>query len=96
MKIIGKIIAAPAILAVTTVKWIAVFCSSMTGWLFHILAIITFLTAIVTYLMQISTGGEMLRMLVAAFILFVLPHVLGVCITGLGRCQEALARAMRS
>lgn len=95
-KIIGKILAVPAITAVTILKWITAFCGSMTCWIFRILAIITFLTAIVTYLMKISTGGEMLRMLVAAFILFALPHVLGACITGLGRCQEALERAMKS
>ena len=94
-KIIGKILAVPAITAVTILKWISAFCGSMTGWIFRILAIITFLTAIITYLMQISSGGETLRMVIGAFILFALPYVLGACFTGLGRCQEALARVIK-
>ena len=80
MRIIGKILAVPAITAVTILKWISAFCGSMTGWIFHILAIITFLTAIVTYLMQIPTGGETLRMLIGAFIVFMLPMALAALV----------------
>ena len=96
MKIIGKIIAVPAILAVTTVKWIAVFCGSMTGWIFRILAILTSLTAIVTYLMQISTGREMLRMLIGAFIVFMLPMALAALVAVFEHWQSILGQFLRS
>ena len=95
-KIIGKIFAVPAITAVTILKWLSAFCGSMTGWIFRILAIITFLTAIVTYLMQISTGGETLRMLIGAFIVFMLPMALAALVAVFEHWQSILGQFLRS
>lgn len=96
LRIIGKIFAVPLIIIVSVLKWIAITFHGLTGWIFRILAIITFLTAIVTYLMQISTGGEALRMLIGAFIIFALPSALGACAIGLGRCQLTITRFLQS
>lgn len=95
-KIVGKILAVPAITAVTILKWISAFCGSITGWIFRILAIITFLTAIITYLMQMSTGGEMLQMLIGAFIVFMLPMVLAALVAVFEHWQSILGQYLRS
>ena len=95
MRIVGKVVAVPMIIAVTALKWIAAFLGGMTGWIFRILSIITFLTAVVSYLMQLSTGKEAFGMLIGAFILFVLPYGLGAIVSGLGQCQEALTGFLR-
>ncbi len=58
-----KLIALPVALAVTVIKWIGVFLTSFAGVIFYILSGLSFLIAVLSYLMGISTGAEEIRML---------------------------------
>ena len=57
----------PAIAGIAILKWITVFFSNMTDWIFRILSLIIFLTAILSFLMQLSSGRETIGMLIGAF-----------------------------
>ena len=91
-----KAAALPAFVVVAICKWIALFLSSMTGWIFRTLALITFLTAAVTYLMQISDGRETIWMLIGAFAVFMLPIVLDMCTGAFTILQTILGDFLRS
>ena len=95
-KILLKAAVLPAIAGVVILKWITVFFSSMTEWIFRILSLIIFLTAVLTFLMQLSNGKEAIGMLIGAFAVFLLPVGMAACAMLLSALQMRLADFLRS
>lgn len=90
LKIPFKIIALPIALAVTVVQWFGIFLTSFAGVLFYIFSGLCFVLAALSYLMGISTGTEVVRMLAIGFVSFTLPFAAGWVIGMIAALKESL------
>ena len=68
-----KIMVFPAMLIVTVIQWFGVFIIGFSSVVFNVLAGLFLLMAVLSYLMELSAGVEALRMIVAGFIVFMIP-----------------------
>lgn len=75
IKLPFKIVAIPLMIAVTLVQWVGVFLIGFSSVIFNLFAGLYFMLSICCYLMQISTGAETLRMLIMAFVVFLIPYI---------------------
>ncbi|MCD8013516.1 MAG: hypothetical protein LUG99_10125 [Lachnospiraceae bacterium] len=70
-----KLILLPVMCLVLMMKWIGNFCVFCSAWIFRILAMIFFLTAILSGLMGLEGWPAVWQMLIGAFIIFLIPCV---------------------
>ena len=75
IKFILKCIALPLLLPIVLIQWIGIFLNSISSVIFGILSGICSLTAIASLAFGLSTGGEVIRMLIVAFVVFIIPHI---------------------
>lgn len=75
LKLLLKLILLPVMLTVTLFQWIGTFLTGFSSVIFYILSGIAFLTAILSWAFQIAPGAEVLKMLVIAFAVFIVPHI---------------------
>lgn len=75
IRIILKAALLPVILAVTLIQWAGIFLNSISGVFMGILSFIFALTGIASLLFGLASGGECMRMMVAAFVIFLIPHI---------------------
>ena len=75
IKFILKCIALPLLLPIVLIQWIGIFLNSISSVIFGILSGICALTAIASLAFGLSTGGEVIRMLIIAFVVFIIPHI---------------------
>ncbi len=75
LKLIGKIILIPIMLALTLIQWIGIFLNSISGVLLGILAFIFALTGIASLAFGLASGSEALKMIVAGFVFFMVPVI---------------------
>ena len=75
LKLILKTALLPAMLAMTLIQWIGIFLNSISGVIMGILSFIFALTGIASLLFGLASGGECLKMLAAAFAIFLIPHI---------------------
>ncbi|MCD7844345.1 MAG: CD1845 family protein [Oscillospiraceae bacterium] len=91
-----KLVALPVALAVTIAKWVGVFLTSFAGVLFYILSGLCFVLAVLSYLMDIQTSAEAIRMLAIGFVAFILPFVAGWVIGVVDALSDSLWDFIRS
>lgn len=75
LKLIGKIILIPIMLALTLIQWIGIFLNSISGVILGILAFIFALTGIASLAFGLASGPEVLKMLAAGFVIFMIPVI---------------------
>ncbi len=75
IRLLVKLILLPVILVLTMTLWICIFLKNIFGLIMGILSIIFALTGIASLLFGLASGGECLKMMIAAFVLFLLPHI---------------------
>ena len=75
LKLIGKIILIPIMLALTLIQWIGIFLNSISGVIFGILAFIFALTGIASLMFGLASGPEALKMIVVGFVIFMISAV---------------------
>ncbi len=75
LKLIGKIILIPIMLALTLIQWIGIFLNSISGVVLGILAFIFALTGIASLAFGLASGPEALKMIAAGFVIFMVPVV---------------------
>ena len=75
IKLPFKILVLPLILAITLIQWIGIFLISFSSVFFDMLAGVFFIVSILSYLMQLDSGAECLKMMVTAFCIFLVPHI---------------------
>ena len=68
-----KMVVFPIMLIVTVVQWFGVFLIGFSSAAFNILAGLFLLAAVLSYLMGLSAGAEAVKMVVAGFIVFMIP-----------------------
>ena len=73
LKLIGKIILIPFLLALTLIQWIGIFLNSLSGVILGILAFIFALTGIASLMFGLASGLEALKMIVTGFVIFMIP-----------------------
>lgn len=75
LKLIGKIILIPIILALALIQWIGIFLNSISGVVLGILAFIFALTGIASLAFGLASGPEALKMIAAGFVIFMIPVI---------------------
>lgn len=75
LKLFGKIIAIPVMLALTLIQWIGIFLNSISGVIMGILAFIFALTGIASLLLGLAPGIEALKMVIVGFVTFMIPVI---------------------
>lgn len=75
IKMFFKLLALPIIVAVTVIQWVGIFLTQFSTVIFHLLAGLMFLLAVVGFMFGIGTGAETLQMLTVAFVVFIIPHI---------------------
>lgn len=73
LKLIAKIVMLPAVVAVTLVQWIMVFLVGFSSVVFNLLAGLFLLVTVLSYLMGLSAGAEAVKMILAGFVVFMIP-----------------------
>lgn len=73
LKFLGKALLFQVIIVIILVKWICVFIVNLLSIFFVLLAVIIFLTAILSYAFRLEGGHDVLRMLVVAFVIYMIP-----------------------
>ena len=77
VKLIIRILLLPVRISLTIVQLVVMFITWLSATVFHILSGIICITAILGYGFGQETGTEAVRMLVAGFILYILPVLSG-------------------
>lgn len=95
LKFMMKIVLVPVMLIVALAEWIGIFLTSFASVLFYLLAGLSFILAVFSYLAGICTGGEALRLLVIGFAAFILPHLAAWMIGGIAAIHGRLSRFIR-
>ena len=68
-----KMVVFPILLIVTVVQWFGAFIIGFSSAVFNVLAGLFLLVAVLSYLMGLSAGAEAVKMIVAGFIVFMIP-----------------------
>ena len=68
-----KMVVFPIMLIVTVVQWFGAFIIGFSSAVFNVLAGLFLLVAVLSYLMGLSAGAEAVKMIVAGFIVFMIP-----------------------
>ena len=72
---IRKIALLPVMLAVTLLQWIGIFLNNLSGVFMGIISFMIALTGIASLLLGLASGPEVLKMMIAAFVIFLIPHI---------------------
>ncbi len=75
LKLFVKIVFLPVILAVLLIQWIGIFLNSISGVVMGILSFIFVMTGIACLLFGLASGSEALKMIIASFVIFLIPHI---------------------
>jgi len=75
LKVIAKIIMLPVLIAVILFQWIGIFLNSLSGVAAGILAFLFVLTGTASLLFGLASGPEFLKMMIIAFVIFLIPHI---------------------
>ena len=75
LKLIGKIILIPIMLALTLIQWIGIFLNSISGVVLGILAFIFALTGIASLIFGLASGPEAFKMIAAGFVIFMVSVI---------------------
>lgn len=96
LKLIGRILIFPVILAVTVIQWLFTFLVGFSSVVFNLLAGLFFLAAVGSYILGLTPGLEALKMIAAGFVIFMIP-VIGQWITAVVvMIREGLSDFIRS
>ena len=72
---IVKIILLPVACVLTLIQWIGIFLNSISGVVMGILSFLFVLTGTASLLFGLASGLEFLKMIIIAFVIFLIPHI---------------------
>lgn len=75
IRFLMKIVVFPAMLIVTVIQWLGAFIIGFSSIVFNIFAGLFFLVAVLSFLMGLSAGAEAAKMILAGFIIFMIPII---------------------
>lgn len=65
----------PLLLLLFLAQWVGIFLTTFSTILTNLLAGLFFFVALASWIMKLADGGEVLKMLITAFVVFVLPYI---------------------
>ena len=65
----------PLLLLLILAQWVGIFLTTFSTILTNLLAELFFFVALASWVMKLADGGEVLKMLITAFVVFVLPYI---------------------
>ena len=65
----------PLLLLLILAQWVGIFLTTFSAVLTNLLAGLFFFVALASWVMKLADGGEILKMLVTAFVVFALPYI---------------------
>ena len=75
LKLLLKLAVLPLYLLLILVQWTGIFLTTFSSVVTNLLAGLFFFTALACWVMRLADGGEVLKMLITAFVVFVLPYI---------------------
>ena len=84
------------LLLLILVQWAGIFLTTFSTILTNLLAGLFFFVALASWVMQLADGGEVLKMLITAFVVFVLPYIVIVAIAKISFFAEELRDFLQS
>ena len=96
LKLIMKIVMLPVVVAVTLVQWFMAFLVGFSSAVFYLLAGLFLLVAVLSYLMGLSSGAEALRMILAGFVIFMVPVAGEAVVTAVAALNAGMREFIRS
>lgn len=70
-----KLALLPLLLLLILAQWVGIFLTTFSTILTNLLAGLFFFVALASWVMKLTNGGEVLKMLITAFVVFVLPYI---------------------
>lgn len=96
LKLLAKLILIPVVICLTVVKWAGIFLNSISGVILGILAFIFALTGIASLLFGLASGPEALKMIIAGFVVFMIPVAGEAIVTAISAASAGLRDFIRS
>lgn len=96
LKLIMKIVMLPVVVAVTLVQWFMAFLVGFSSAVFYLLAGLFLLVAVLSYLMGLSAGAETMKMILAGFVVFMIPVVGEAVVTAVAALNAGMRNFIRS
>ncbi|MCD7883034.1 MAG: hypothetical protein LUI87_04910 [Lachnospiraceae bacterium] len=75
LKSLGKLMLLPILVVTIMLKWVGTFVVFCSAWIFRILAMILFLTAVLSGMMGLEEWPAVWKMLAGTFVVFMIPCV---------------------
>lgn len=75
VKSIMKILILPVLVLLILGQWIGLFLNSISSVIFGILSTLLWSLALICLLFGESTGAETMKMLIFAFVIFIIPYI---------------------
>ena len=70
-----KLALLPLLLLLILAQWVGIFLTTFSTILTNLLAGLFFFVALASWVLKLADGGEVLKMLITAFVVFVLPYI---------------------
>ena len=91
-----KLAVLPLYLLLILVQWAGIFLTTFSSVVTNLLAGLFFFTALACWVMGLADGGEVLKMLITAFVVFVLPYITIAAIAKISFFAEELRDFLQS
>ena len=91
-----KLALLPLLLLLILVQWAGIFLATFSTILTNLLAGLFFFVALTSWVMKLADGGEVLKMLITAFVVFVLPYITIAAIAKISFFAEELRDFLQS
>ena len=91
-----KLAVLPLYLLLILVQWAGIFLTTFSSVVTNLLAGLFFFTALACWVMGLTDGGEVLKMLITGFVVFTLPYIAIVAIAKISFFAEELRDFLQS
>jgi hypothetical protein len=86
----------PLLLLLILAQWVGIFLTTFSTILTNLLAGLFFFVALASWVMKLADGGEVLKMLITVFVVFVLPYIAIAAIAKISFFAEELRDFLQS
>ena len=91
-----KLALLPLLLLLILAQWVGIFLMTFSTILTNLLAGLFFFVALTSWVMKLADGGEVLKMLITAFVVFVLPYIAIAAIAKISFFDDELRNFLQS
>ena len=91
-----KLALLPLLLLLILAQWVGIFLTTFSMILTNLLAGLFFFVALASWIMKLADGGEVLKMLITAFVVFALPYIAIAAIAKISFFAEELRDFLQS